>query len=175
MRLQAAKKQIRIRHRRLNAAPIADRAGIGSGRFRTYAQRSAGVEACDGTATSADGVYVKHGHADGEPGNFGLATGTDFSVNQRDVGGCAAHIEGDDSFEAAAARHGGGSYYSSRRPGKNGAYRFAGGGSESRDPSTGLHNEDAGLGAAIVTWRIDFVEPFWRTRFSRYFCITGCR
>ena len=91
----------------------------------------------------------------GKPAISAWLLARSFSVNQRDVGGCAAHIEGDDSFEAAAARHGGGSYHSSCRPGKHGAYRFAGGGSESRDPSTGLHNEDAGLGAAIVIVRLN--------------------
>ena len=60
VRLQAPKKQIRIRHSRLNAAPIADRTGVGSGRFWPHAQRSAGVEACDGTASSAHGVDVEH-------------------------------------------------------------------------------------------------------------------
>ena len=124
-----AEQQIGIRHRGLGAAAIADRAGIGSGRFRTDAKRSAGVEARDGASAGAYSMYVEHGHANGEAGNLGLAAGTGFAVNQRNIGGCAAHIEGDDSVEAAAARHGSGAYYAARRPGEHGAHRFARSGS----------------------------------------------
>ena len=129
LRLQPAEQQVGIRHRGLDAAAIADRTGIGSGRFGTDPQRSAGVEAGDGASAGAYSMDVEHGHADGEAGNLGLAAGAGFAINQRNIGGSAAHVEGDDSVEAAAARHGSGAYHSARRPGEHGAHRFAGGGS----------------------------------------------
>ena len=145
MRLQPSQNQIRIRHRGLRAAAIADRAGIGSSGFRPYAQRSAGVEARDGASAGAHGVNIEHGHANRQAGNLGLAAGAGFAVHQRHIGRSAAHVERDDSFESAAARHGRGSHHSARRPGEHGAHRFAGGRTEGGDPAARLHDENAGV------------------------------
>ena len=93
LRLQPAEKQIGICHRGLGAATVADRAGIGSGGFGPNAQGSAGVEAGDGASAGAYGMYVEHGHADGEAGNLGLAAGAGLAVYQRNIGGSAAHVE----------------------------------------------------------------------------------
>ena len=129
LRLQPAEQQIGIRHRGLGAAAITDRTGIGSGGFGPDPQRSAGVEAGDGASAGAYSMNVEHGYADGEAGNLGLAAGAGFAVHQRNIGGSAAHVERDDSVEAAAARHGRGADHSARRPGEHGAHWFAGGGS----------------------------------------------
>src|SRR5208283_1292449 len=92
----------------------------------------------------AHGVNVEHGDADGKSGNFRLAGGSDLTFNQRDIGRGAAHVEGDDTGEAAGAGAGGSSDHPSGGTGENGADRFAGGRSEGRDAAAGLHDKDSG-------------------------------
>src|SRR6185436_6204609 len=87
LRLQPAQQQVGIRHRGLGTAAVANRTGIGSGRFGSHAKGSAGIEARDGASPSAYSMYVEHRHADGEACNFGLAAGAGFAVNQRNIGG----------------------------------------------------------------------------------------
>src|SRR5258707_1471242 len=65
-----------------------------------------------------------------------------FAVDERDVGGGASHVEGDDLAEATEARGGGGSDDSAGRAGEHGAHRFAGCGGERGDASAGLHDEN---------------------------------
>ena len=146
LRAQPAEKKIRVGHGGLGTAAIADRTRIGSGGFGPDAQCSAGVEAGNGTTARAYGVYIEHGHTNRKTGDFGVAAGAQFAVYQRDIGGSPAHVESDDSFKTAASGHGDGSYDSSGRPGEDGAYRFAGCGSERCNSSTGLHDKDAGRG-----------------------------
>ena len=126
--LQAAEKQVRVGNGGLRAAPVADRAGIGSGGFGADAENAGGIEAGERASACAYSVDVEHGDADGESGDFGVAGGVDFAFDKGDVGGGASHVEGDDAFEAAGASGGGGADDSSGRSGKNGAYGFAGGG-----------------------------------------------
>src|ERR1035438_5069914 len=141
--LQAAEEEIRVCHRGLRAASVADGAGIGSGGFGADAEYSGGVEAGEGTSTGADGVDVEHGDADGEAGDLGVGGGFDFDFDKGDVGGGASHVEGDDAIEAAGAGGGGGADDTSGGAGEDGADGFAGGGGESGDAAGGLHDEDA--------------------------------
>ena len=137
-----------------SAAAITDRAGIGSGRFGPDAKGSAGVEARDGASAGAYSMYVEHGHADGEAGNLGLAAGAGFAVNQRNIGGSAAHVERDDSVESAAARHGRGAYHAACRSGEHGAHRLARSRTESGYPAARLHDKDARPRPAIEVLEI---------------------
>src|SRR5450631_1776629 len=142
-RLQAAEEEIRVGHGGLQAASIADGAGIGSGRFGADAEYTGGVEAGEGAAAGADGVDVEQRDADGEAGDLGVSGGCDFAFDEGDVGGGASHVESDDAIEAAGPGGGGGADDTSGGAGKNGADGFAGSGGEGGDASGGLHYEDA--------------------------------
>ena len=146
--LQAAEEKIRVGDGGLRAASVADGAGIGSGGFGADAENSGGVEAGERASAGADGVDVEHGDADGEAGDLGVGGGFDFAFDERDVGGGASHVEGDDAVEAAGAGGGGGADDASGGAGEDGADGFAGGGGEGGDAAGGLHDEDAGPAGA---------------------------
>ena len=129
-----------------SAAAVADGAGIGSGGFGADAQNSGGVEAGERASAGADGVDVEHGDADGKAGDLRVGRGFDFAFDERDVGGRASHVEGDDAVKAAGAGGGDGADHASGGAGEHGADGLAGGGGERGDASAGLHDEDAGGG-----------------------------
>ena len=142
--LQAAEKKIGVGDGGLRAASVADGAGIGAGGFGADAQNAGGIEAGERASAGADGVNVEHGDADGKADDLGVGGGGDGAFDERDVGGGASHVEGDDAIEAAGAGGGGGADYASGGPGEHGAHGFAGGGGERGDAAAGLHDEDAG-------------------------------
>ena len=81
----------------------------------------------------------------GRPGDLGLAAGFRLAIDQRNVGGSAAHIEGDDALEAAESRRGRGADDTACRPGKHGTHRLAGSVGQGSDSAARLHDEDAVL------------------------------
>ena len=145
------------------AASVADGTGIGSGGFGADAQDSGGVEAGEGASAGTDGVNVEHGDADGKARDLGVGGGFDFAFDERDVGGGASHVEGDDAVEAAGAGGGDGADDASGGAGEDGADGFAGGGGEGGDAAGGLHDEDAGTGAKARFFSA-FRGPFDRLR-----------
>ena len=76
---------------------------------------------------------VEHGDANGQARNFRTAPSAGFAVHQRNVCGSAAHIERDDSLEAAAAGHSSSADHATGGSGEQSAHRFARGRSESGD------------------------------------------
>ena len=144
--LQAAEEKIGVGDGGLGAAPVADRAGIGSGGFGADAKNAGGIEAGERASSGADGVNVEHGNADGRPSDLSVGGSVDRTFDERDVGGGASHVEGDDAVEAAGAGGGGGADHASGGAGEDGANGLAGGGGERGDASAGLHDEDAGRG-----------------------------
>ena len=64
-------------------------------------------------------------------------------MHQGNVGRGAAHVEGEDLFEAAAPRHRGSAHDSAGRSGKNGAHRLSCGRLQRGDAAAGLHDEHA--------------------------------
>ena len=144
---QSTEKQVGVRHRRLCTTTVANGARIGSGGFRPDPQGPSRVEPGDRTSPGTYGMNVQHGHADWQASNLGLTAGTNLTVHHRNVGGSSSHIEGDDSFEAAAPRQGSGANYAASRPGEDGAHRLASCKAEAGDAAAGLHDKDAGPGS----------------------------
>ena len=122
------------------AATIADRTGIGPGALRADAQRAAGVEAGDGTAAGADGVQVDHRHPYRPAGDDRLAAGGDRPRTEADVGGGAAHVEGQDPLMAGGPGGGEGADHTAGGAGEDGAHRLAGGGFRADRAAVALHD-----------------------------------
>src|SRR5918999_3306980 len=78
------------------AFSIAGRAGVGPGRLWPHHQSAAGVYPGDGAAARAYGVDFNHGHADGVAAQGGSNGLFDAPGAERDIGGSAAHIQGND-------------------------------------------------------------------------------
>ena len=104
--------------------PVADRTGIGAGRFRPDAQRAAGIEARQGAAASAHGVDVEHGNAHRQSGNLAFIGGLRIAAHQCDVGRGASHVEADNALAAAAPRHRRSAHHAARRAGQHRAHRL---------------------------------------------------
>ena len=92
--------EVGVGHRRLRPAEaVAGRTGLGARADRADLHQAVAVEPGDRAAAGADRVDVDHGEADREArhlaleGDFGGA-----AVDQRDVGGGAAHVERDESL-----------------------------------------------------------------------------
>src|SRR5580692_6886863 len=144
--LQAAEKKIGVGDGGLQAAAVADGAGIGAGGFGSDAENAGGVEAGERASAGTDGVNVEHRYGDGKACNLRVGGGFDFVFDQGDIGGSSSHVEGDDVVEAAGARSGECADHASRGAGEHSAHGFAGGCRECSDASAGLHDEDAGAG-----------------------------
>ena len=84
--------------RRYEAGP-----GIRARGLRTHAQAHA-VEAADRAATGGDGVDAQDGRAQPDARDFDVERAFVFAGEVADVGGCAAHVEGDDLGEARGLR-----------------------------------------------------------------------
>ena len=93
----ASEHEIRIGHRGLpTAAAVAGRSGHRTCAPRPDEQRAAGIEACDRSATRADGVHVERRQAQWEATDDAsrcrLGQG---ATHETHVGRRAAHVEGD--------------------------------------------------------------------------------
>ncbi len=81
-------------------------AGVRAGAGRADFQQAGGVDAGDRAAAGADGADVDHRHVDWH-GVFDLDLGGDrglAAADQRDVGGGAAHVVGDEVGYPARGR-----------------------------------------------------------------------
>ena len=105
------------------AAAIAHRPRLSARALRPHAQRSAAVDARQRAAARAHGVYVDHRQAQRQPGHLLLRRLLDAPRQQRDVGGRAAHVKGDNLREAGQARHVIGAAHTCRRAGEHQARR----------------------------------------------------
>src|SRR5690348_18390914 len=95
---------MRVSHSRPGAAAVTDGTRIGAGAFRSDAKSAAAIEASERTAARADGVNVEHGNGDGQAGDFGFVRGAQRAVDEGDIRGRAAHVEGNNFSEAARDR-----------------------------------------------------------------------
>jgi len=86
MRLQAAEQKIGIGDGGQRSAAVTDGAGIGTGRLRSDAQCTSGIEAAELASSGAHGVNVEHGDAHGQARDFGLGACFGLVVDEGDVG-----------------------------------------------------------------------------------------
>ena len=123
------------------AARVAGRARHRAGALRADLQHAEAVDARDGAAAGAHRVDVHHRHRD--VAAFDLAAARDERLavlDQRDVAGGAAHVEGDDVLEAGhAARIGAGGDAAGRAREHRG-HRLARRGGEGRHAAVRLHD-----------------------------------
>ncbi len=151
IRLQAPQHQVGVGHRGLvPAQPVTRRAGPGTGRLRPDLQQPAAVDPGNGTTARPDGVHVDHRHGHRPGADVALGGQADLAVDQRHVGGGAAHIKGEQAHvadlppdEARAHQAAGGTGQQQvygLAPGQVGAHRSAGAlhdGDRRRRQSTG--------------------------------------
>ena len=103
-RRQVAEDDVGVGDGRLGAAlAVGGRAGVGAGRLRADPQRLGQLgHVRDRAAAGADGAHVDAGGAHGEVADLGLPADPRGQVlHQGDVGGGAAHVEGDQVAVAA--------------------------------------------------------------------------
>ena len=126
---------------------IAGGSGAGSGAFGADPQGAAGIDRGDGAAAGADGVHVHHGHADGKAAEG--VPGGDYRLlpDQRDIGGGAAHVEGDEiSVMTPGPRDSHGPDHPGGGTGKEGVHGFAGGALRGHAAPVGLDDMQTGGG-----------------------------
>ena len=104
LRLDAAEHHVGVGDGERAAAPVAGRAGVGTGRVRADPVPGA-VEVQDRTAAGRDGVDVDHRRAQPHAGHLGVEDPLVPPGVVRDVGRGAAHVEADDVVEAGELRH----------------------------------------------------------------------
>ena len=98
---QAPQQQIGIGDRGPGtAAPVAGRPRIGAGRLGPHLQQAAGIHVGDGAAAGADGMHVHHRHRHRPAGDAAFGGQADVALDERHVGGGAAHVEGEQPFPA---------------------------------------------------------------------------
>ncbi len=158
---KTAEQQVRVGHGGLRATTVADGAGIGARGFRAHAQRAGSVEACDGAAARADGVDIKHRDAHRQACHLAFRGRARVTVDQRDVGGRAAHVKGDDAGEPAAPGHRGRPDHAAGGTGEHGAGWLARGGRKRGDPAARLHDEN---GAARPAAAAQLRDPLREAR-----------
>ena len=91
VRGQAAEIEIGVGDGEPVAAAVAGRAGIGPGALGPHPQGAAGIEHGQGAAARPHGVDVEHGRLHRDAGHRGFHGQGRGAVEQRDVGGGAAH------------------------------------------------------------------------------------
>ena len=116
------------------------RTGIGARALGPEPQGPSRVHARQRASACAHGVNVEHGHGHGQLGDDGLIRRAQFALQQRDVGGGAAHIERDDAAETAEFRDVLRAKNPASRAGKNRAHRLAGGHARRNDSAARLHD-----------------------------------
>ena len=90
--------------------------------------------------------------------------GSRVGIEQRDVGGCAAHVEAEDAIDARGAGYAERADDAACGAGKNGAHRLARGRCGGEDAAGGLHDAEAraACGEAVLER-------------SMYCCMRGAR
>lgn len=125
--MNPTQQQIAVGHGQRPAAPIAGRSRIGAGRFRSYPQPTA-VEAADRAAAGRHSVDMQHRRPQPYSGHQGFEGAFVLAGVVGDIGGSAAHIEGDDPLETGP-----------------------GGGARRADDAAGRAGQDAVLAAKMVS------------------------
>ncbi len=142
---RSAKNEIGIGDGGAVATAVAGGAGNGSGGLRTDLQRTGSVHPRERAAACAGGVDVEHGHADREAGDLALGAGRGLAggIEQSDVGGSSAHVEGEDAIDAGGAGNAERADDAAGRSGEDGADGFARGGCGGEDSAGGLHDAES--------------------------------
>ena len=125
LRVKRADHDVAVGDGQRPAAPVAGRAGIGSGGLRPDPEARA-VERADRAAAGRDGVDIEHRRPQPHPGDLGLEAALEGAGIMGNVGGSAAHVEADHPLEAG---HGGGAHrpdHAARRPRKHGVFALEG-------------------------------------------------
>ena len=141
-RAEPAQDEVRIGHRRLRApAPVADRARVRAGAFRSHPKSASRVDAGDASPARSDRVDVDHGQLDRIASD--LAFGRQPrrpALDQADVRARAPHVDGDD----VRTLDGPGDEDPGQRPpcraGQDGPGTHAAGRSGRDDPAVRLHD-----------------------------------
>ena len=146
------------------AAAVARGAGNGSGGLRADLQRAGRVHPRKRAAACAGGVNVEHGHADRESGDlaFGAGGGLACGVEKSDVGGCSAHVEGEDAIDAGSAGNAERADDAAGGSGEDGADGLARGGCGGENSAGGLH--DAEVGSAFGEAALESVNVLLHAR-----------
>ena len=137
LRIDAAECQVGVGHRSLAAAaPIRGRSRIGARAVRTHGNALHPVDARDRAAARADLDHLDHRHADGKTAAFHVPIGPRHLerarplgltlVDEADLRGRAAHVEGQHALERALARDPGGEQGTAGGPGLDEPHRKPG-------------------------------------------------
>ena len=127
--------------RHVAAAAVAGRARHRAGALRPDLQLAEAVDPGDGAAAGAHRVDVHHRHRDVAALDLAAAGDERLAVlDQRDVAGGAAHVEGDDVLEAGHAAGIGAGGDAAGRPRQHRGHRLARGGREGRHAAVRLHD-----------------------------------
>ena len=155
-RVQPPEDDVRVGHGRLRAAaPVADRARIGPGALRADAQEPARVDPGDRAATGSDLDEVDDRRPDGvagerHPADPGAGVAADVVVlghrrlpvlDQPDLGGRAAHVEGEDVGPVERLTEVGGGDHAGGRARLDHEHRPAARGLGAEDAAARLHHE----------------------------------
>ena len=103
VRLQLAQQHVGVGHAQRAAPPIAGRPGLGAGRIGSRAEAQA-IVVQDRAPAGGDGVDVEHRHAQADAGDLRGLDALQFARVVSDIGGRAAHVEGDDAVEPGPSR-----------------------------------------------------------------------
>ena len=143
-RIEPPQDQVGIGDGRIDAAAaVADRAGRGAGRFRADLQHAGLIDEGDRPAAGADGVHVHHGHMDGH-GVFQLQLrghGGHAFLDQRHVGGGAAHVVGDHVLVAGGGRGVGRGHHARGRTRHDRVHRVLGNDGRGHGAAVALHHQ----------------------------------
>ena len=142
--LQAAEHDVRIGHGRQRPAAVGGRSRIRARGLRADAECAPGVEPGDRAAARADRMDVDRGRADRDPVDFEVGAFEQPAGAEADIGGGAAHVEGDRLLEASLARGREAAGRAARWPGEDGADRIRTGRGRAHRAAVGLHDAQAG-------------------------------
>ena len=121
IRIDLAQHHIAIGHRQGTAAPIAGRAGIGTGAVGTDTKPCA-VEMQDGPAARRHRVDVHHRSTQPHARNLGFEHAFELAIKVTDVGGRAAHVKADNLVKPSLCRRFHHTHHAARRPGQNAVF-----------------------------------------------------
>ncbi len=160
-RVDAAQRHVGVGHGgRGAAAGVAGGAGVGAGTVRAHHDALQRIDAGDGAAAGTDLHHVDHRDAHREAAALGEAIGAGdlemarllrgVVVDQRDLGGGAAHVEGDGAVVAAARGNVAGQDGAAGRAAFHQAHREAAGGLHRADAARRHHQQQRAVGAQVA-------------------------
>ena len=138
LRLQLAQQHIGVGHRERAAAPVAGRAGVGTGAVRPHPQAGA-VELQHRATACRHRVDGHHRRAQAHTGHLGFKLALKSAGKVRHVGGRAAHVKADHPLAARLLR---GARHADNAAGRAGQNRvLASKGLRIGQPARGLHEQ----------------------------------